>query len=549
MSVEGGTAGSERRRDPVVTTLLLLGVGLLLGVRLHVLDDDFPNPDIAGIVYNAELLLDGGLPYVDTAEIKPPGAFVLVAIAIAIVGRSLEALQLVHALWLGLGGLGVWWGARALGPDDDDGERVGRRAAAVAVLVYLVSASMFSYNYSSWMTPAYALAGGAALRGLRRDTTWDHLRAGAFALLAFVTIQRAGVLALVLPAWWFWARRQRWEGARLRTMGLWLVGAGLAVAPLLATYATAGRLDALLSALLPLHVGLDYAGASEGGGLATIPAVLLQLGRVFWFPVGVIVAAALATALAIGLEREDQRQWSPWVFGAVWLAASILGAGLGGGRYYLHYLVQYAPALALLTASPALVRAVERASSPEPDGRGRARTVLALVAALSITQLVEIGLGDGHRYEARARRLTGGSTAAQAAGAHIWQNTTDDDTILAWGWTAWRVYYWSRRRSPSRIYKPLGSVTTFNTNTAFDAGSGLRFRPGPLADELVEAFDRAPPAYVVYSPSMVEAFGARPEPLEEFTELRRRIEASYVPEAQFGDLRLLRRRDAVGTSP
>ena len=140
------------------------------------------------------------------------------------------------------------------------------------------------------------------------------------------------------------------------------------------------------------------------------------------------------------------------------------------------------------------------------------------------------------------------ATAAQAAGAHIWQRTTDGDTILAWGWTAWRVYYWARRRSPSRVYKPLGSVTTFNTNTAFDPGSGLRFRPGPLADELVEAFDRAPPAYVVYSPSMVDAFGARPEPLEEFTELRRRIEASYVPEAQYGDLRLLRRQDSP-TSP
>ncbi|MEX1365200.1 MAG: hypothetical protein AB1Z98_18880 [Nannocystaceae bacterium] len=525
--------------------LLTLGAVLMLGVRLHVLDDELPNPDIAGILYNAELILDGGRPYVDTAEIKPPGAFVLVAAAIALLGRSLEAVQLAHAAWLALGGLGVWWAARAIHDETDptDQPRVGPRVAAIAAAGYLVSAAMFSYNYSSWMVPAYALAGGAALRGLRHGRARDHLLAGAMGLLALVTIQRAVVLAGVLPLWWWWARRRGWSGARPRVLVQWLAGALLALLPLLLWYGSAGRLGPLLRGLVPLQVGLDYAAASDGTGLAALPQALLQLLRVFWFPVGLVIIAALATL------GSDRRCWSAWVPGLIWLAASIVGAGLGGGRYYLHYLVQYAPALALLTASPSLLRAAARAVGPDAPGRARARVLMGLVGLLSIAQVLEIGLGRGHRYEAQARRLTGGLTAAQAAGAHIRERTSPDDTVLAWGWTAWRVYYWSQRRAPGRVYKPLGSVTTFNSNTAFDDGRGPSFRPGPLADEMIEAFDRAPPAYVVYSPSMVQAFGARPDPLEEFAALRERIAAGYVVEAQYGDLRLFRRRGAETHSP
>jgi len=529
-------AGSnDSTRDRARLLVLVLGVVAMLGVRLHVLDDELPNPDIAGIVYNAELILDGGLPYVDTAEIKPPGAFVLAAISIAVLGRSLEALQLWHAIWLLLGGLGMWWAARAI-YDEDDEPQLGPRCAAVAVAVYLVSVAMFSYNYSSWMTPASALAVGATLRGLKRDRGRDHVVAGAFALLAFVTIQRAAVLALLLPALWFWARRRRWPGARPRAFGLWVLGASLGLSPLFIGYALAGEATTLLGALLPLSVAADYTSVAQQSGVGIVLAVFVQLVKVFWFPVGLIVLGLVA------LSGERDRAWSSFVPAALWLLASIVGAGLGGARYYLHYLVQYAPALALAVGHPALIRMVGRASSASTEGRVRVRLLSLGVAVLVLAQFVEIGLGQGHRYEAMARRLTGGLTAAQAAGAHIRERTSSDDTIFVWGWTAWRVYYWAQRRSPSRVYKPLGSLTTFNTNTAFEPGSGIVFRDGPLARELVEAFDRNPPEYFVYSPSMVQAFGARPDPIEGFEALRERISADYLPEAQFGDLRLFRRR-------
>ncbi|MCH9688538.1 MAG: hypothetical protein K0V04_44315 [Deltaproteobacteria bacterium] len=527
-------------RDRVVSLVLLLGVVAMLGVRLHVLDDDFPNPDLAGIVYEAELILDGGRPHVDTVGIKPPGAFVMVAAVIAALGRSLEAVQLAHALWLLLGGLGVWWAARAL-HDREDEPQLGPRCAAIATAVYLVSAAMFSYNYSSWMTPAHALAVGMAMRGLRRDSSRWQLGAGALALVAFVVIQRAAVLGLLLPALWMWARRRGWPGARPRVFALWILGAAAAVLPWVVWYADA--LDTLWGALVPVATALDYRAAAGGGSATSLVRGLGLVATVFWFPLSLVVLAAVASRLDAA--RDDRGLWVP---GVAWLLVSVLGTSLGGMRFFLHYLVQYAPAFGLLAGHPALARLGARAMPPVA-ARG-ARVLASVLAVAGIAQLVEIGLGKGHRYEAMARRLSGGQTASQAAGAHIRQRSAPDDTIFAWGWTAWRVYYWAQRRSPSRVYRPLGAVTTFNTNTAFDPGRNIEFRDGPLARELIEAFDRHPPRYFVLSPSMVQTFGARPDPLHDFVALRDRLAADYIPEAQFGDLRLFRRRTvAPGTTP
>ena len=64
-----------------------------------VIDPGFRNLDVTGIVYNARLLLLGKLPYLHSAEVKPPGAFVLLAPALWAFG--------MRGVWL----LAVLWGA------------------------------------------------------------------------------------------------------------------------------------------------------------------------------------------------------------------------------------------------------------------------------------------------------------------------------------------------------------------------------------------------------------------------------------------------------
>lgn len=529
----------------MTAVIVAFGVLLLAAVRMHVWWDDFPNPDIAGIVYSAEGLRAGRLPYVDTVDMKPPYAFFLVAGWISIAGRGLEALQLGHLLWAGVGGFGVGWAASVV-YEGQGRPGSSRRATAMAVAVYLATVGMFTPNYSSWMTPAYAVAVGAALRGARNGgRTWPIL-AGAAAVVAVLTIQRAAALALLMPAAWWWARRRGWPGGHARTWIWWTVGGALAALPVVLPYAVAGQLGALASGIFPTATAAEYAASAEGSLVGNLAAGVGQIASLYWFPLALAVASVLAT---VGQGRDARATWVPALVG---LAATFVGVSIGQ-RYYLHYGVQYAPVLAVLAVHPALVdRFVElgrHERGAQRESKAASRPALVAVAAAGLVILgfvVEVGLGKAQRYEALARRLEDGRTASQAAGAHIRERTDPDATIQAWGWTAWRIYYWAQRQCATPVFKPMGYVTTLHGSTAFSAGEGtpVTFRPGPVADAMIAAFDAAPPTYFVYSSSFVDTFGARPDPLEQFSPLRERLARDYALEAAYGDLRLLRRKAA-----
>ena len=285
----------------------------------------------------------------------------------------------------------------------------------------------------------------------------------------------------------------------------------------------------MVGAVFPWGVVADYTGAPSADPLALLVHLPGHLARTFG---GGLLLGALALAVERRAGANDRRWLSPVAF----LVASIVGAGLGGGRFYLHYLVQLAPAVAALCGNVALACVWLGDDAP----RWRTATA-ATAAAVPLGCAASVSSGTAQRYEARARRLENGKSAAQVAGAHIAARTTPDDRIYGWGWTTWRVYFWADRRAPGRYYKALGRLTTFNSNTAFDAGGDVAFRPGPHAEAFIADFDAHPPAYVVLSPSFTDALGARVDPLQDFHALRKRLERDYRPEAKFGDLTLLRR--------
>ena len=508
--------------------VLAVGAVLFVGVRLHVLDDDIPNPDIVGIIYSAEVILDGGLPYVDTSEIKGSGSFWLVAAVIALLGRGLLALQAVHTLWLLAAAPAVWLVASDCARAHPEPER--KTTAALATAVYLTFAPMFSYNYSSWMMPPYAWAVAAAVLGFRTDRRVWHLLVGVLSVFAYVSIQRAVVLAPLLGGLWWWARRKGAPGASPRTLLWWVVGAAVGTLIVVAPYVPSGRVDAVVFGVVPLDTAARYTAVANAPVLATALGATRQLVVTFWM--GVLLTAAGGWTSRVAQRSGDGLASDTWVVGGLWLAASIAGAALGGGRFYIHYLVQYVPAVAILAAHPSLGRLLHR----------RDKRASAVVAATVAAQLLEVGLGRGHRYEARARRLESGVTAGQAAGQHIREYSAPGEPVLCWGWTAWRVYYWSQRRAPGRVYKPMGTVTSFNGNTEFNVGGDIEVRLGPDADAFIAEFDANPPGYFVYSPSLESTFGAASDPLQRFTPLMERIARDYALEAAYGDLRLFRRR-------
>lgn len=536
--------GPDRRRvGRIGRAALAVGVLALLTVRATLLFDDVANPDIAGILYNADLLREGGLPYVDSVELKQPGTFFLFAGVFALFGRSIEVLQLVYLAWIGIGAAAVWSAARTLGA-------AGRGAAwlpAVACALWLLSAGQFDWNYSAWMTVPYAWAFALLVRAFHRPGARLHVSAGALASIAILFKIHAVVLAPVFVGTWIWARRRGLTGARGAAPLWWLFGAALGVLPLVLVYAAHGELSALLDARL----GLAHASGYSSWDLPFSWARLLfEIGRQHArvFQLGTVLAVI---AIVEGIRAHRAGRDTGGLIPALLLwGFSVLAGGLGGPRFYAHYLVQDLPGLALLGAHVGVFRRLW----PSPGAAGslglHVWTWTACFAAIlaALWQLGEIAIGTGHRYD-NVPRYYGQWTAPQAAGEYIRQHSAPTDTIFVWGLTAWPVYYWAERRAPTPVYKPMGQLTAFNTNTAFFPGGQIHARPGPAADAVIKAFREQPPAFFVHAnpwPTM----GCTFDPIVELPELVAEIEAHYVPVFAIGDLRVFARtEDAPETGP
>jgi hypothetical protein len=519
--------------SPRFVAALLLGTGLLVFaiVRATLWVDDFANPDIGAIASTADLILAGGLPYVDTIEFKGPGVAYVFAGVFALLGRSLDALNVAYTIWLLLGAGAIWLGGR----DAND-----PRPGALATAIYLLYAGMFDFNYSAWMMPAYAWAWVATRRGLSRVAPGWSIAAGVLGIVAFTLKQQAVVLGVAMIVAWVMARRRGDAGAKWVTPLWWLLGGVIGLLPLTIVYLAHGELVALYEGLFAFGKVAAYAeaGGARMGVIALVGAVLVQLVRTF----PVALALACVAGVAAVLDRRSERAVAPMLDLVVLLLVSIAAGGLGGARFYLHYLVQDLPALALLAGHPAIVGLLGRGLAAS-RAHALARVLgWVVVTATTLWQATQIAAGDGHRYDAMARRLVGGKTAAQAAGEHIASRTRADETIFVWGWTAWRVPFWADRRLATRVHKELGTLTQFNTNSTFEPARPIHFVPGPYADEVLQVFRDAPPKYIVHSDSFTTTFGCDRDPLLEFEALAELIGREYVPEAQYGDLRLYVRK-------
>ena len=543
--VSADAATPSRRARAIGLGLAALGVLLYTLTRLWHPVTGFGNADIAGILYQADILNDGLLPYRDAADFKSPGAFFIVAAVFRFISREIWAVKWTYFVWALLAAPAMWIGARAL---YGRGDR-GTIAAGGAVLLYLLSIGLFDLNYSEWMVPAYAWAFAwllVALAGRPRL----HLVAGLFAGLAFLLKTHALVLAPTFACVWWWSRRRGDPGATWSAWPQWLAGALLAIAPMAAFYAARGALPDLLHGLVPVEEALAYADRvqPERHWLWSAWKIPLQMFRVFAVQTSLAGAAVLAALVRWRAARASgqvpgarSHDPSPVAPGLIFLAWSVVGCGLGGLRYYIHYLPQYLPALALLAANPAGIAWLVR----RPDAK-TLRAVLRRVPALVLIGSTVVHLGIHLKALVTGKASATDHRAVEAnreVGEFIRANTTPDECIQVWGWAAWPVYYYADRRACSPVFKVLGQVTDANQNSMFTRSRATDFKPGPLADLMLQSFRERPPAYFV----RVRPFfpGVKTEPLDQFKELNAIIERDYVLREKKGRIHLLERLDRI----
>jgi hypothetical protein len=521
----GWGASLASRRVWLLAILLVFFCHLLWHAH-GILSARFQNLDVAGIVYNARLLLAGRLPYVDSVEIKPPGAFLIFAPWLALGG--LRAVWLFSVVWAAATSIACGWlGASFWG--DKWGPRIAVLHAGGAAL-----AADGDINYSFWMTLPFVLSAALAVRALhaprRRAYAGMWLGAGALAAVAVLVRPSAvvlGVFFAVLAA--IELRRHTWRRVGLLAAAA-VVGALLATAlvawPLLRHGSIRAMIDGYLSVRQYASESIAAIITGAGGRLpATINGIKClpdQLPAYHLF----LAAALVPVRWRRGTGAMACGSLLAWVFGVVCLSSITLTL-----RFFTHDNAPLWCGLSILALRPSGLIGVLLGWLSErwwldtcvAAGLG----ILATVTGWQrLRWLQESMHHSDDRVAAICRRVAG----------HL----SEADTVLAWGWTAWGVYEHCGRWAPGPVYKDLTTVTTPNTNTCNRGYDPPRFKNGPLADRYLDDLRHKRPALIVMS-DYYKSFGA--EPLDEWHEARLFIREHYVVLDVVEGFRALLRRD------
>jgi 4-amino-4-deoxy-L-arabinose transferase-like glycosyltransferase len=486
---------SLRRFQWAALGIVLLTIAIRLPSLVH------PQPIDSEGIYSvvANEIVDGGRPYIDAVERKPPLLFWTYAAIFRATGKfNWVALHFVALAWT----LCAMAGLYAIG-----NELFDRNTGLIAALFYAV--------FQHW-------------------GTWKNLSLD-------------GEMLMNLPIIWAWAIAFRRSYSRLRPE-LLAAGALLAGAFLLKQPAAIAAVPLGIYLLLPsyrvsrnltrtnsiVHATILTTGFFAVVGLVTI--VLWKQGilheayywtirdhdipHVFWqkgilhtlFFVGACLPLGIGAIMAC---RDKYNVWAARraertaLLGL--LAASAIGAA-AGARFYPHYYVQLIPPFALL-AAPYYAGLWSRRIQP-PHWLLRPMVTYAWLA------LTVIAFSIVHWIGLVPRRVP------YEAGRYLFEHSTPDDRIFVWGQAA-KIYLDARRRPACRYVEafPLNGHIFGGPLPGIDTRN--RILPGSW-DKLQQDFAKHPPVYIVdlYS---------RPGdlyPVQQFPILAKLLAEHYKPVAQ-----------------
>ena len=489
------------------------------------LNPAFRNPDVAGIAYNARLLVTGSLPYVDSAEIKPPGAFLLFAPLLALGGMRL--------VWAAAA---LWGTALSLGTGMLAGASFGERAGQRAVVLHAACAAIASdgdINYSFWMATPFTLSAACAASAVRtegRRATGLWALSGALAMLA-VSIKPSAwpvcalFAALLAQEVWRGRGRSAVQGAAAG------FGAALGTATLIALpYLLAGKLGALKSGLDDVaRFGAEYVTVVTVGAGGRTLAIAQGLPCLFEQIPGLLLLGVLGSSGLFPAGRaKAPLALAAWVFAG----AAFVGVAYTL-RFFSHDNVALWPALAVLAVRPAglVARALDRVPAL-PGAELAAPLLLGLLAAWpGARQRLDYVHFMGDRDE-----------MVKDLCAEVTPRLPANEPVLGWGWSAWSVYEHCERRAPGRVFKVIASVTTVNTNTCNNGYGPMRLRTDGAPARFLAELARRPPGLFLWSSYFREMGG---DPLETWPPLAAFFKDRYRAVGARGPFIAYLRRDLL----
>ena len=298
----------------------------------------------------ARAVLRGEMPYRDAWDFKPPGIFLIYAVARAVFGTSQVGIRVIEVAGLAAMAVGMvrlaerWWGE----------PRIGLIAAALSVLVHAQLEFWHTAqpeSFGGMITIGALLCASAArddLQRRRRIGVWIASGAlfGVAGLLKPPLVGGAGVVGLAL-AWAEWKDAPKRDGrAALRAAAIPIAAVGggvlLPIAVCAAWFAARGAIADLYDVLVlftPHYTALSWEGVTVGGMLyegftewltnynSLVTAGLLLLLALRPSPrerAGVAVLLGVIVIHIVGVAM--QGKFFPYHYGATWPLTAMLSA-------------------------------------------------------------------------------------------------------------------------------------------------------------------------------------------------------------------------------
>jgi len=444
--------------------------------------------------YTGKIIRDGGLPYLDAWDNKPPGIYFINALAFFVFGSNRWALWLAENITLFLTGMTMFWLLRQL-----YGER-GETWAGPLILVLLtrhpalVSDINFTEPYALLPQMLVFAAGYQFLR--TPSSRWGFaigFAAGSAFLIKQTTVgvALAFVPAILISRHPVLGTRRRWHW-----LGVTILG-GLSSLGLVALYLLLnGILDDAINASF-VAAGTFHDWVSDGSVwigrtvITTWTASLAPLVIVPLLPFLVLGMRAawrsLHTRPYYGRQAATNttlRVWIVLTFFVDMILSNITNRG------YAHYYVTMIPAMTLLTTMslPVVTQRIVQSAGRRRKAWSWLRVYLAvlLLGVPVVATLVRIFL---------VQTEIAGPARQQEVVTYVTERTDPHDTVLVWGANT-VVNFLADRRSPTQFHYgyPLIVPDELSDEYILEAVRDLeRGKPAIIVDSTMVDGDRIPP--------------------------------------------------------
>ncbi len=444
--------------------------------------------------YTGKIIHDGGLPYLDAWDNKPPGIYFINALAFVAFGTNRWALWLAENITLFLTGMTMFWLLRQL--------YGGRGETWVGPLILvlltrhpaLVSDINFTEPYALLPQMLVLVAGYQFLRapGSRWGFAMGFAAGSAFLIKqTTVGVALAFVPAILISRHPVLGTQRRWHW-----LGVTILG-GLSSLGLVALYLLInGILDDAIKASF-VAAGTFHDWVSDGSVwigrtvITTWTASSAPLVIVPLLPFLVLGMRAAWRSLRArpyygrqAATRATLRVWIVLTFFADMILCNITNRG------YAHYYITLIPAMTLLTTMslPVVAQRIAQSAGRRRRAWAGLRVYLA-VLLLGVPVLATLG-----RVLLAETEIVGPARQQEVV-TYVTERTDPHDTVLVWGANT-VVNFLADRRSPTQFHYgyPLIVPDELSDEYILEAVRDLqRGKPAIIVDSTMVDGDRIPP--------------------------------------------------------